>query len=421
MEEVQEDVGRWRGRVVVMGDFNSRVGELPNVLLEGKDDERVVSERKSEDVTSDWRGKYLMREMNAAGFVIANGMREVAEYTSIHRTGSSVIDLICIAWEGWHEWGGLKVWGEEESGLNSDHRLVTGVVKVEKRASQEGEVERKAWRRNDKGDSNFWDELKYQSEERMGKWCTEILDKIARWQMEGKDVCEELWKDWLYVHNEVAEEGLGYEKKKKKKGVRKLNLSKEIADMVKKKNELRQQLARKKGKERKELWEKHRKMKVKLKDMARKEKRRREEKVNRELEKREVKNAKEYWGILKTFVGIGKGGREVPREMREGGKIDGKLVGGKLAKKEWVEAFEKLGRANGGDDRYDQEFWEQTRELVEEWGEGEEEGGELDEELTMEEAIGELRRGKAPGVDGVVNEVLKYGGEEMEQGAMDYV
>ena len=42
--------------------------------------------------------------------------------------------------------------------------------------------------------------------------------------------------------------------------------------------------------------------------------------------------------------------------------------------------------------------------------------GELDEPITMEEvkkAIQELRRGKAPGVDGVVNEVLKYGGEQM--------
>ena len=54
--------------------------------------------------------------------------------------------------------------------------------------------------------------------------------------------------------------------------------------------------------------------------------------------------------------------------------------------------------------------------MVEEWGKQEEVEGELDDEITLEEvekAMTELRRGKAPGVDGVVNEVLMYGGDAM--------
>ena len=83
----------------------------------------------------------------------------------------------------------------------------------------------------------------------------------------------------------------------------------------------------------------------------------------------------------------------------------------------WREAFEKLGRADGNDERYDRDFWEDTIARVEAWGK-QQVVGELDEPITMEEvkkAIQELRRGKAPGVDGVVNEVLKYGGEQMER------
>ena len=81
----------------------------------------------------------------------------------------------------------------------------------------------------------------------------------------------------------------------------------------------------------------------------------------------------------------------------------------------WREAFKKLRRADGNDERYDRDFWEDTIARVEACGK-QQVVGKLDEPITMEEvekAVQELRRGKAPGVDGVVNEVLKYGGVQM--------
>jgi hypothetical protein len=423
IEEIGGDVEKWRGRVVIMGDFNSRIGEMPNVMLEGEDDTRVECARTSSDVVANTRGRHLLKEMNALGLVVANGVREKAEHTSYQvggkhkKGGSSVIDLIWVAWESWHEWGGMKVWDEEEAGIDSDHRVVTGTLKVEegKRKETEGKKqERKAWRRKDRGERSFWDELEWYCTDILGRWCEMIEDKIEGWERGKKEVCEEAWKDWLAVHNEAAEKGVGYQKeRKKKRDENKGGVSRKVKRLVQMKNKMRKQLAKVEGKEREELWEEYRKLKTHVKHVRRRERRRKEVEWSSELAKLQIRDSREYWAKLRAMAGVGKGGREVPGEMRKG---EG-LVGGIEAMNIWMEAFKKLGRADGGDERYDKGFWEETRKLVEEWGKGREEGEEeLDEPIRLGEvrrAIDQLRRGKAPGVDGVVNEVLKYGGEGM--------
>src|SRR5690606_7021378 len=97
VEEIQGDVEMWRGRVAVLGDFNSRIGELPNVMLEGEEDNRIVCARVSQDKICNTRGRFLIREMNASGLVIANGVEKEAEFTSVQNKGSAVIDLVCVA------------------------------------------------------------------------------------------------------------------------------------------------------------------------------------------------------------------------------------------------------------------------------------------------------------------------------------
>ena len=96
----------------------------------------------------------------------------------------------------------------------------------------------------------------------------------------------------------------------------------------------------------------------------RKKERRREEEWSRELEKLKVGDSREFWAKLRSMAGIGKGGREVPSEMRKGEV----LVRGLEALRVWREAFEKLGRADGNDERYDRDFWEDPIARVEAWG-----------------------------------------------------
>ena len=64
--------------------------------------------------------------------------------------GSSVIDLVCVAWEVWYV----------EAGLQADHRMVTGTLKTRKKKEGKKKAsEKKAWRRRDKGDLSFWEDL----------------------------------------------------------------------------------------------------------------------------------------------------------------------------------------------------------------------------------------------------------------------
>ena len=110
-----------------------------------------------------------------------------------------------------------------------------------------------------------------------------------------------------------------------------------------------------------------------------------------------MRDAREYWARLRAMAGLGKGGREVPEEMKQ----EGKLVGGEAAKRVWQAGFQKLGKkADGEDERYDRAFLEQTRKLVQKWGEGTDQGGgELGEPMSLEEvqeAVGQRGGGKHP-------------------------
>ena len=119
---------------------------------------------------------------------------------------------------------------------------------------------------------------------------------------------------------------------------------------------------------------------------------------------------------MRAIAGIGKNQERLPLEMKRGET----LVGGEDAAQVWKQSFEKLGKIQAVDDvRFDRKFWDQTQQLVEKWNQDRQEGGgELDNIITEEEvkkAIKKIRRGKAAGVDGVVNEILKYAGEEMSR------
>ena len=174
-------------------------------------------------------------------------------------------------------------------------------------------------------------------------------------------MCEEVWQDWLRAHNEAAERGVGLQKaKKRKEGARQMRGNEQVAELAKMRNKVRREMARKTGAERERLWKVQSKMKMQLRSLMRRERRRREVEWSKELEELSVRDAREYWARLRAMAGLGKGGREVPEEMKQ----EGKLVGGEAAKRVWQAGFQKLGKkADGEDERYDRAFLEQTRKL----------------------------------------------------------
>ena len=64
------------GQVIVMDDFNARVGELSNRYQIGG--REIVEGRASKDKVINARGRYLMQKMNDVGMILLNdgaGMR----------------------------------------------------------------------------------------------------------------------------------------------------------------------------------------------------------------------------------------------------------------------------------------------------------------------------------------------------------
>jgi hypothetical protein len=124
---------------------------------------------------------------------------------------------------------------------------------------------------------------------------------------------------------------------------------------------------------------------------------------------------KEYWVKLKGFVGLHKPRKAIPMES----VVDGVVVRGREVLDVWQRAFHNLGSASFGSDSFIPDFADSVRAEVEEWLDSKAVPcPELDEGFSRFEvnyAIKQLRRGKSAGVDGVVNEILMYGGPVMEE------
>ena len=81
-----------KGKVLVLGDFNARLGDLPNSLnLLASSQAPLLIARTSRDQKVNSLGRKVMASLNEAGLVLLNGVGEMAEFTTL---GDTVIDLI---------------------------------------------------------------------------------------------------------------------------------------------------------------------------------------------------------------------------------------------------------------------------------------------------------------------------------------
>ena len=126
---------QWRAehsRILVMGDFNARVGELPNIVSDpdGEEEKLFSVPRTSVDTKVDSFGRRVMNSMNAIGLVLVNGIKERAEWTSFQRLGNAAVDLIWVPIESVSKVEKLKMW-KEGNLVFGDHAMVSIILQLE--------------------------------------------------------------------------------------------------------------------------------------------------------------------------------------------------------------------------------------------------------------------------------------------------
>ncbi len=124
--ELSNDILEFRekGKVIVMGDLNSRVGDLPSGFF--VNGQHYEFSRKSADVniskSARRQGRRLAESMNANKMIILNGVDGGGDYTCVHKNkGVSMIDFIILSYD-------LILYNpeidlEEEEGRDHKHKI----------------------------------------------------------------------------------------------------------------------------------------------------------------------------------------------------------------------------------------------------------------------------------------------------------
>lgn len=452
IQELEEDIGRFKeqGKVVVMGDFNCRIGELPTVYSVGS---RVVFPRKSEDVkvnekektTIRRKGRMFIDSMNASDMFVMNGLDSGSEYT-FFGNGNSIIDYIVLSRELlifdyteeeegeemdlyeknanqvitnfkepnsgiYYRPRSTKVWNEFGE-VVSDHRLVTCELSYDRayvmeEKQQKVMPEQSSWNRKDNGDPAYWEPLRQEMEKQFGEW------DMAELKGNSPD---ELSNSFLEILNDIANKTLGRRSHAPKDRTHKrkvIKFDQKLYYLLLKEKEtyLEWKCGNKVEKENlKRIYK-----------MTSKERRKRTRELERQLEDNIIddmerlrcRNPKEYWRKLYELAGK-KQNTELPTQIRD---WSDKLVSGNEALEMWKKSFEKLGTEEQSEE-FNADFYEYVQQEVQEIQE--EMKGDAawyNRPLELEEisrAIKTLRRGKAAGLDGMINEIFMYGGPSLE-------
>jgi hypothetical protein len=291
-----------KGRIVVMGDFNSRVGDIPNSIdvLAGSNAPLVVA-RSSKDQKVSSFGRKLLADLNSAGMVLLNGVGEAANFTT---RGNTVIDLI------WAQSGDLdeQVTVEEEKVKLSDHSMVTVSFKLSDSSSvshsEKPSFRQARWNVRSKGNPDLWSKLQMVGKQIMATWATVGRDQ--------KSEAEEVWEHWLSEMRRTTELGLGYVNPTKPK---RPDHDAQLTKLIEQRNAARNTLNRAKAENRTQEREDLRELQSLVRKRLEIVKARSTERRNLSIQVNSSKNPRVYWDLLKQTVGLRKKQVTIPEEV----------------------------------------------------------------------------------------------------------
>lgn len=397
------------GEVILLGDFNCRIGNATSYIL-SKDAEEVESklERASEDCEvpsyAKARGNLLAATMNACRVIILNGLDGKCPFTchNSNNQGSSVIDYICLSTSLFPLFikGTFRVHDDYDIAKLSDHRLVSCSLKIPNKygTSYQPSQRTEKWR-------NWRPEMKEKLDQE-----AKMFDEFLRTKEENpSENVETLWKDWTDKIMELQTKVVG--KKRFCQSRRKARWDPLIHNQNKecKKYYITWKNCEE-GEEKIKFFEYFKTSKRVLKRLVRQSKLRNQKEKLERLEAIKGDCPRLYWNSLRHFRNQTQSAIPSSIAMQ-----DGTVLEGKDALKVWEDTFKFLGCFDPDDARFDRKFVDKTELELKTLEESKEIGPSvLEKAISHDEvkvALNALRCGKAQGLDGIMAEILKFGGE----------
>ena len=396
---------------ILLGDFNARVGQGVQNLLDDGEDWNVSYESIDEVIST--RGKRMLQVCQELNMVIATGTRgKASRFTCETTNGASIVDHICMSRDVWSI---TRSVGVVESLLaevvDSDHNMVCAEIKYDEVAVKTTKRQKtKRWDTEDRGRSEHWTKLQEEVQNSKGWW-------------EQKEVLgcsvQEQWQNFRTWADEMLRKGVGCNRKRRQAGKERwLSVDKQVLESRKNCKVIYRKIAkhpkvtRQDRDEVKTLWKQHARQKRHRRKRARTVYWSNKRAEMKRFEQLRATDPKTMWRYFKQLMGKAKGSIQVPKSVKD---QDGTMKQGSEAEQVWTEEWKALGKQDMKDPAYQEDFAEKVVKNNKErqGGSKDHDGGMLDNSITLKEvkaAIKRLRRGKASGTDGIPNEFMMKGG-----------